>query len=318
VILGDDIPELVECMDMNSLHVHAPADFLFVCGGPFDATANVAKSLRDAFLRIHARGVLGEQEAIVAEGVPIFAPHGPYTDFLEFEVDLAGISGVSVLFSEAAGSFSELGSFAVIDEIAERLIVVIENDHYRSDSFIRLGPVLYLTNKYGAEPAYVLNLKDINVTNVSNLSALDYKAFEVLMAKVVAGRQRTSGGRSRFDKSRSSHVVKFIVGLIQHYRVLSFDEIDTILFALDLNEFRPKIDRLLYCAEHAGWIYIEKRGFDRYCSPILEKRALYYKLKPHVKSIVRERWLTQIADYWRKSDVTRFNIIQEAVARGAS
>ncbi|WP_156830928.1 retron St85 family effector protein [Kaistia granuli] len=294
---------------MNSLHVHAPADFLFVCGGPFDATVNVAKSLRDAFLRMHARGVLGEQEAFVAEGVQIFAPHGPYTDILEFEADLAAMSDVVVLFSEASGSFAELGSFAVIDEVAERLIVVVEDKHYRADSFIKHGPILYLNNKYGPESTYVLNLKDINVASASNLSSLDYQAFEALMAKLMSERRNTSGGRSRFDKRRSSHIIKFIVGLIQHYRVLSFDEIDVILYALGLNEFRSRIDRLIYCAEHAGWIYVEKRGFARYCSPIKEKRALYYKLKPQAKAIIRERWLAQIADYWRKSDVMRFNII---------
>jgi hypothetical protein len=305
-------------MDMNSLHVHAPASFLFVCGGPSDVTSEIPKSLRDAFLRVHAKGLFGDKDAIVAEGVQIFAPHGPYGDFLEFEADLAQISDVVVLFSEGSGSFSELGAFAIVKEIAERLIVVIDDRHYNEDSFIRLGPILSLSNRFGDGAVYVLNLKDINASNILNLAGLDEKAFGSLMNDIVKGRQLSVSNPTSFDRSNYAHLVKFIVGLVQHYRVLTFDEIDTIMFCLDLGEFRPKLDRLLFCAQQAGWIHHQRRGFNKYYSPIREKRALYYNLKPETKVIGRERWLAQITDFWRKSDLARFNIIQEAVTRGAS
>lgn len=68
--------------------------------------------------------------------------HGSmYSDLLEFEFDLACLSTYVVIILETAGSIAELGSFAVKPEFLDKVIVVVEDEHFDSSSFIDYGPL---------------------------------------------------------------------------------------------------------------------------------------------------------------------------------
>ena len=59
---------------------------------------------------------------------------------------MAELSSLTVLFSESPGSIAELGSFAVLNTIQERLLVVMHQEDAHRKSFIWRGPVLFLKN----------------------------------------------------------------------------------------------------------------------------------------------------------------------------
>lgn len=135
-----DIADLVERIDVSTLRVSAPTPIILLCGGKVDVIAPKPTSLRAAYTQIYGRPALKSYATVTPEDFRIFAPDGPYKDWLTFEREFAQIVDLVVLFSESYGSVAELGAFSVVDEIASRLLVVIDDKNYGESSFIKLGP----------------------------------------------------------------------------------------------------------------------------------------------------------------------------------
>ena len=233
VLTRKNIPELVEGVDPSTFRVHAPTAVIFLCGGPFDATSTFPKSLRDAFMRIDAEKPAAHYKVRLAEELNIFfLTRGAYKDILTFEQDIAQISELILLFSESFGSAAELGAFAITDEIAKRLLVVMDDKNYKDNSFVRLGPILALENQYGESVVCVLNRTEINIKDISKTETLDMRVFGERVKNAVRARLLSIHERTTFDPEREGHIIKLIVGLIQHYGALTSDEIEVLLYCL--------------------------------------------------------------------------------------
>lgn len=318
MILDPTIPELAAWIDTSSIHVYAPTPIIFVCGGKRDLAEPVALSFRDAYLRICEKGDLKKYTSILAEDLNAFFPNGDYKDILSFESDLAQIVEVILLFSESEGSYAELGAFAMLDEIAKRLLVAIDDKNYSSKSFITLGPLRRLINTYGDNAVYVLNKDLLNVENINELHKLNYIAFEKMLAVAVKNHQSTRRQKSTFDKHRDGHIIKLIVGLLQMYGALTLDEIDVYLFQLDVVASREKIASYLLCATFCDWIISEKIGSETYFAAVPTSRiAIDYKFKPDSPIKDKMRWRFDVAAYWKASDMARSQAIKIAVSKGA-
>jgi hypothetical protein len=71
-------------------------------------------------------------------------------DLLKLENLLADSVHAVVICPESPGSFAELGAFANHDRLCKRLIVVGDDQHRKARSFIRLGPLRFLSqHNYG-------------------------------------------------------------------------------------------------------------------------------------------------------------------------
>jgi hypothetical protein len=184
------LPPLAEHLDVERLHVQAPAAVIFLCGGKTSSVSEaIPLSIRDAFLKINDNISLKGRQTILAEDVNIFyLSRSVYSDFLKFEVDLAQITELVVLFCESAGSLVEFGAFSMLPEISERLFVVMRSKHYNEDSFITLGPVLSLQNEYGDEVVYVFDDDDINIIGDSpakiNKEILNVRLSKPILARI--------------------------------------------------------------------------------------------------------------------------------------
>jgi hypothetical protein len=311
VLAGGEIPDLVEYVDVNSLHVYAPTSILFVCGGKIDLTT-APPSLRDAFLREwHDTGDT-THSVLLAEELNAFFPEGHYRDILTFESDIAQISELIILFSESVGSFAELGAFCVEDEIARHLLVVMDDFNYAQRSFVTLGPIRILMNKYGDSSVCVLDRRDIKIKDIINILGVDSKSLLRLVHYAISERTRGKVEHTTFDPTRSGHIVKLIVGLIQHYGALTLAEIDVFLYHLNVTITAERIEDLLLCAEFAKWIVKSKRGLYTYYSSIAERTAFRYRISANVKNLDRARVQADIARYWQSNEPERFSCIQEA------
>ena len=230
MIAGDKIPDLVGYVDVETIHVHAPKSGIFLCGGQVDAKSLYPLSLRDAFMRIHSASPFSEHLVILAEDLNAFFPQGFYSDILSFEGDIAQISELIILFSESFGSVAELGAFVMVPEIASRLLVVVDDKNYRDQSFIRLGPLLSLENQYGESAVYVVHRNDIGIASIKDIASINLKVFADRLKDAIKTRMATTKEPSKFDPTRNGHVIKLVVGLIQHYSALTLDEIGCLLY----------------------------------------------------------------------------------------
>jgi hypothetical protein len=96
VIAGNNIPDIPDYADLDSLRVHAPTLVVFICGGAMDVKAATPPSLRDAFMRVIYKSPLANYNCVLAEDPDIFSPRGEYIELLEFETDVAQLSELLV------------------------------------------------------------------------------------------------------------------------------------------------------------------------------------------------------------------------------
>ena len=207
-------------LDGDKIHVQAPSAVVFLCGGQCSPIGSpTPRSLRDAFLKILDPPLRGRQlvQAEDISALSIFGSH--YDDLLLFETDLAQVAELILLFCESEGSFAELGAFSMVEEIASRLMVVVRDKHWVSDSFIKLGPLRALEKRHGASSVYVLDDEDIGMRGASaahvNLDILKARLQEPLERRLAQTREPTT-----FDPGRGGHRIKLMVGLIQEYGAL--------------------------------------------------------------------------------------------------
>lgn len=303
---------LAEDFDPNKIHVEAPTQVVFLCGGSIsDVSAKKPLSLRDGFLKIIDNPAVKNKQILLAEEVSrssFFSEH--YQDLLKFETDLAQITELILLFCESEGSLAELGAFATNVEISSRLLVVIRNKYWIEDSFIRLGPLKFLENAHGSGAVSVVEDLDLDIRGNSTedlkIDVLKDQLQEPLRLRLEKTREPTT-----FDQNRAGHVIKLIVGLVQEYGALTAEEIVWILDQLGVNRNIETVRAYLLCAEAVEWIKKVRRGIRDYYFARDLKDAARFTLKEDAKEKNKLRRRAIIREYWQQNDASRYSGIKQ-------
>lgn len=312
------LPPFAEHLDADRIHVQAPAAVIFLCGGETSPLGDaVPRSIRDAFLKINDNPATRNRVLIQAEDINVFyLSRAAYTDFLKFETDLAQITELVILICESPGSLVELGAFSMLPEIAERLFVVMRNKHYAELSFVRLGPILSLQNRYGESTIYVLDDDDINIVNDSVVN-IDKGALRDRLSGPISAKISQMRNPTTFDAGKSGHLIKLIVGLIQEYGALTVAEIEVILIYANVLRSQAEISAYLLCAEAVGWVKQEKKGLNTYFFALPGDDAAILVMKdgaPVKKKVLRRQ---MIRDHWKDVDPDRFRGIAKFLGGAA-
>ncbi|WP_125853719.1 retron St85 family effector protein [Rhizobium anhuiense] len=308
-----NIENILELIDPAKIRVYQPTKIIFICGGKTCVEAHPPMSLRDAFMRIAYSKPFERYKPILAEELNAFFPYGNYKDFLSLEKDIAQISALILLFSETFGSAAELGAFAMMNEIAQRLLVVIDDKHYEENSFIKLGPLRALEIANGDGCVCVVNLKDLGIEKIDSLKNLNVDYFSKIIQDAVLHRERSIPEHSTFNPDLSGHIIKLIVGLIQWYGALTVDEIETALYCLNVNCVPARIHDFLLCAQFAQWITPKKRGVQTFHVAKSDTMAVQFTAREGKKMVNRLRWQAEIRAYWKANDDLRFRSISDVM-----
>lgn len=203
----------------------------------------------------------------------------------------------------------------MIEEIAIRLLVVMDDFNYGRSSFVTLGPVRSLLNAYGESAICVLHRDNLGITSIDATQSINLKTFSSRMGSAVLARTAVSREPSTFDPSRNGHIIKLIVGMIQHYGALTLNEIKVLLFCIDIKKSRTEISNFLLCSIFLNWIVKDKRGINVYYCSTVNKKAIVYRAIPGIYVIDKNRWRADIVDYWKNNELERFNSIRAARAK---
>jgi len=299
-------------IDVNRIHVREPYDVVFLCGGPYNyENQEQTISLRDAFLKSFPN-VMNHGHWIIAEDIT--RQHDffeNYIDILTFETDLAQIVKLIVLFCESIGSAAELGAFAAINEILVRLFVVVREEHWEKTSFIKLGPLRRIEKQLGRQAIHVIEDSQIGI-NGDDLSGINRTELIDLIQQPITQRVSSKQESTTLDKTKAGHRIKLIVGLLQEYGALTFEEILEALSKLDVTINDNDLKGYLCCAEAVEWVNKKSRGSHDYYLPTTKNSpqdaAIFHmKAEAQVKDKIRRR--TDIREYWKDNDKPRFSII---------
>lgn len=274
----------------------------------------VPVSIRDAFYKITDNPTFAQADLIRAEDTSAYYIRAAaYADLLQFETDLAQICDLILLFCESESSFSELGAFAMVDEIADKLLVIIQSQYYREETFITLGPIAALKNRHDSA-VYVIDDSDVGIVG-NSFSLIDKNVLRDRLKSPIEMRLTQVREHTRFEANRSGHIIKLIVGLVQEFGALSRTEILRLLPVFDVSCNADRLSGYILCASAVGWIAEDRKGSIDYCFSLSNKDAATLTLeKGEIPSDKARRRLTY-REHWASHDQDRYRGIVEYQGR---
>ncbi|WP_293389068.1 retron St85 family effector protein [Nevskia sp.] len=123
-------------------------NLISIFGGPLTPQPRKVirpKSCRDAFVNWTKTERVDLYERIVLpESYQDWNDFDTYSDLLGFEQDLGYLASAVVIFLECPGAIAELGAFSQIPSLRDLLFIIVDSTHYKSKSFIKLGPIRHI------------------------------------------------------------------------------------------------------------------------------------------------------------------------------
>ncbi len=160
------------------------SNIVFVCGG--SDPADMRRRFQNEFDALLPGYEFFEPEFAIRK-YRTLGDDEPF-DIATFEELIGELSHSIVIFPEAPGSFAETGYFSAIPNIAKKIVIVIDVNHLKKDSFISIGPAKKIADVSVFQPNIQFDYKnpDFNLVSQRLLDrrplhatrrALEIKAF---------------------------------------------------------------------------------------------------------------------------------------------
>lgn len=150
-------------------------------------------------------------------------------DIADFESLVADLSMAIVLFPEAPGSYAELGYFSANEPLAKKIVLALDSNYQRNDSFISLGPV----NK----------INELSIFR--HAIQLDYKNPDFsLISQRINDRVTLNSNRKRFEVKEFNQTGNFelfslIHQIVSLLVVATIEDIESILRSIFSGRISP-------------------------------------------------------------------------------
>lgn len=256
-------------ISLENTRVDLCSPIIFLCGGLVDIKQAKTPSVRDAFLRYISGIDCGLFEQItLAEEFQDWIHDSVYKDLLDFESDIAHISSLIVIILESPGALAELGLFVRNNVLNKKLIIFVNDEHYRANSFISLGPLRYLEAiKDKTVCAYPWDLENIDDSLQESLPEMR----EDLLS-VISGMDKSE----EFDIENDGHISLVLYEFIRIFRALKLSEIELYAKEVGLELKREKVKRLLFLLTKFELIALGRRGHDQYYYPLVDVDKIHF------------------------------------------
>ena len=230
--------------------------------------------------------------------------HSDYQDLLRFERDLAELSILTVLFSESPGSIAELGSFAVLNTIQERLLVVMHQEDAHQESFIWRGPVCFLQNLAESnrqdDPITIYNWGK-NKDDHGYFSSIDFSdAIDLAetIDTIISKQPKTVS----FRKEQLGHIMLLIVGFLKIIQLATLDEILFILKGFGIEAKLKAVKQYLSLLKSLGLINL--KPYRNYLFYVDASQSHWFSWGYNSKTAkIRDenRWSTLFVDFYKNN-----------------
>lgn len=314
------LAEFVDKISSASIRVHPPTKRVLLCGGEVSQVndphyENVMKSLRDSCLRSRfSEDVPGfpKFEFLQIEEIhEYFRKDCPYSNLLEFEKDMAQICELVLLIAEGAGSFVELGSFSIVDEIKEKLLLIIRQKFLSARSYILLGPVAALKSDH---PNSVAALSDGLIgINGDDFSKVDPKKLGMALCRPLTTRINEAAERTSLDVSKFNHACKLYTGILREFYALNDAEVVQLLECFGIDFQVISFEKIVFCCSILKWTSTTLAGFDRLHFAYPENEAAQFGFADGWKDKSRRRQILRA--HWEECDPHRIAAVDEELKR---
>lgn len=215
------IQKFKELVAPQKTQIESLFSLILVFGGPASDVKDKYSSCRNVFLSwAHETNYELVNSLRIPEDFPEWNDFEGYPNLVEFERDAGCLTRGVLLFSESPGAFAELGAFCSDDDLCERLLVVLAEEHYVARSYISLGPIQLIKKKHSEKSIYTADTTD----KPREFEAEVKDVGDALLNKVGV---KLKEKQFRSDKTRDQFLL--IADLIELFGALTEQEIGFLL-----------------------------------------------------------------------------------------
>jgi hypothetical protein len=285
--MSDPRDEFLKDVDFKNVAIKEHPNIAFLCGGNpspvFDSSSSKQRFL-SIRAYISAKLAIKHPDLYVknAEDVKDWNSYSAYEDLIDFEKDIAHICKTIVLFVESAGSIAELGSFAVIPEISEKLLVFVEDKYSGSNSFLTHGPLKKLKDQESSSVCYIPWATEkvrIDGTNLDVMVEGSMRKYDDYVCDQIKTALNKAVRRDRdSDEYKRSKEMLFIHDIIVLFKALTDEEILGYFKAVKHQVSKKEVLRSLFSLTKLDLILSVEKGHQTFYIPCDQTGKRYISL----------------------------------------
>jgi len=133
--------KLSSCIRKNAIwHPKEDVDFVFLCGANIRKT-RIPSKRRQQLLDFASKNLPNSKFFLAEVIFDILAAEGHKENILDVESELSDLADKIIIILESESAFCELGAFASFRKLRDKIIVINDEEHRDSKSFINKGPI---------------------------------------------------------------------------------------------------------------------------------------------------------------------------------
>lgn len=307
--------EWISAVDLKKTRIVKFPSFIFLCGGRIsDSNQNQFLSCRDLFYSyINQNGCSFRENVVLAEKIFEYFDHSDYQDLLNFEKDLAELSSLTVIFSESPGSIAELGSFAVLNTIQERLLIVMHQDDTHQESFIWRGPVSFLKNlakSNGSEdPISIYSWQRKRDDNCH--TTIEDFADAIDLSETIESIITKFPKTVRFNKNQLGHIMLLIISSLKIVRLATLEEIVYLLRGYGIGTDQKTVKQHLSLLRSLHLIVLQPYGHYEFylAAPQSDWISWGYEAET-AKNRDADRWSSQFVEFYDNNQKEKYRALR--------
>lgn len=315
-------PKLVQdffgAIDFNKSKIVFPRKLVFVCGGRSNGNETAPTSMRELLISHSSKtSEIGEFQGsriLLAEEAVNALADSHFENLLDLEEHIAAVVSNVLLIVESAGSICELGSFVKVEEISEKLVVIMLSDHSYPASFITSGALGYYKQNHNNPQVLGFSWA---TSEGGIVSAADYVLDKMVSDIPEAMKAVASNGKEEiFKKSNIGHRIYLVLAVCHALRAAKLAEIKMALRASGVTgeSFNEKdikrcLDILIICKLLKPVMHGK---LDYYVSQVNDlPLKISWKKGTADKDRDTLRWIREISEAGKIDDKDRFEIFWE-------
>lgn len=309
--MSDPRTEFVAALDLAGTRIGSFPAVVFFCGGPLNP-GGVPRSLRDYLLRwINDNDPELASRVVLAEKINGWMKKGTFTELFTLEQYLAALASVIVITLESPGSIAELGAFSALPGVQDKLLVFIRQQHHESESFIRLGPIDFLSGRDKASVAVYPWQTNADANGEVIIASTVDDCIAEMHGNLKSAAPRV---RRTLNPTDDRDRMLLVADLVSYLIALQENEVEAYLRDLGVVVTTAELRRYLFVLECLGIVRHVTRGHNHYYIATREDTFLKLSFRAGHKSFDRARTNVIVGEYYREHDAGRGRAVASALA----
>lgn len=264
-------------IDWGRVRIKRYPNRIFLCG-----KAQASTSIRSLL----QKNPLPLDQYVIAENAMSWKDAKAFaSDLLDLEEYFAAAARLIVIVSESPGSFAEMGAFVSNEKIQDKVLIITQEQYYKSDSFIRYGIIQHLQGPTPDPTHQICIIPTIKPLKPKELSKYQAEIINLVRKAIEKFPQKST----KFDKKSASSQVLLIRDIILLSSTIEKTRLQKIacgILGRKIEAFESTFLKIMFVLEKFQLIQKNYKGSQVFYTSLERDLCLQYPTASYAESAV--------------------------------